>query len=124
MATAKRRAGWRKSTYSDMGNGCVEVDFTSAGVQIRHSKIANSPVIAFTTEQWSAWLAEVTTDRLTNTNGAVTVTAASDTWTVRSLDTAHTLIFDETEWTAFRLGATDGEFAPSLSRELASTWVS
>jgi hypothetical protein len=42
---------------------------------------------------------------------------------VRCPDTGHTLVFDETEWTAFRLGATDGEFAPSpsLSLELAST---
>ncbi len=118
MPTAERRAGWRKSTYSNQANGCVEVDFTSAGVQIRHSKISDSPVIDFTAEQWSAWLAEVTTDRLTNTNGAVTVTAASDSWTVRCLDTGHTLIFDETEWTAFRLGATNGEFDPSLSCEL------
>jgi hypothetical protein len=67
MATAKRRAGWRKSTYSDVANGCVEVDFTSAGVQIRDSKITNSPVIAFTAGQWSAWLAEVTTGHLTST---------------------------------------------------------
>jgi len=121
MATAKRRAGWRKSTYSDVANGCVEVDFTSTGAQIRHSKIADSPVIAFTTGQWSAWLTEVTTDHLTNTNGAVTVTVSPDAWTVHCLDTAYTLVFDETEWTAFRLGATDGEFDPSLSRELAST---
>ncbi|MGH3930395.1 MAG: DUF397 domain-containing protein [Pseudonocardiaceae bacterium] len=121
MATAKARAGWRKSTYSDVANGCVEVDFTSAGAQIRHSKIADSPVIAFTTEQWSAWLTEVTTDHLTNTNGAVTVTVTSNAWTVRSLATGHALVFDETEWTAFRLGATHGEFDPSLSPELAST---
>jgi Domain of unknown function (DUF397) len=121
MPTAKRRAGWRKSTYSDFQNGCVEVDFTSAGAQIRHSKIADSPVITFTTEQWSAWLTEVTADHLTNTNGAVTVTVTPDAWTVRSLHTAHTLVFDETEWTAFRLGATDDEFASSLSPVLAST---
>ncbi|MGH3989624.1 MAG: DUF397 domain-containing protein [Pseudonocardiaceae bacterium] len=120
MATAKRRAGWRKSSYSDMANGCVEVDFTSAGAQIRHSKIAGSPVIAFTTAQWSAWLAEITTDRLTNTNGAVTVTVGPNAWTVRSPDTGRALVFDENEWTAFRLGATAGEFDPSLSRELAS----
>jgi len=66
MATAKLRAGWRKSTYSDMGNGCVEVDFTSGGAQIRDSKLTDSPVIAFATEQWSAWLNEVTTGRLTS----------------------------------------------------------
>ncbi len=121
MPTAERRAGWRKSTYSSQANGCVEVDFTSAGVQIRHSKIADSPVIALTAEQWSAWLTEVTTDHLTNTNGAVTVTVAPNAWTVRNLDTSHTLVFNETEWTAFRLGATDGEFNPTISRELAST---
>jgi hypothetical protein len=121
MATAKRRAGWRKSTYSDVANGCVEVDFTSTGAQIRHSKIADSPVIAFTAEQWSAWLTEVTTDHLTNTNGAVTVTVSPDAWTVHCLNSGHTLVFDETEWTAFRLGTTDGEFDPVLSRELAST---
>jgi hypothetical protein len=125
MATAKRRAGWRKSTYSDMGNGCVEIDFTSTGAQIRHSKIAGSPVITFTTEQWTAWLAEVTTDRITNTNGAVTVTVGPNAWTVCSLDSGQdsgqAMVFDENEWTAFRLGATDGEFDPALSRELAST---
>ncbi|HEY6423941.1 MAG TPA: DUF397 domain-containing protein [Pseudonocardiaceae bacterium] len=113
MATAKRRAGWRKSSYSAQADGCVEVDFTSAGAQIRHSKIAGSPVIAFTTEQWTAWLTEVTTAHLTNTNGAVTVTVAPNAWTVRSLDTGHALVFDDTEWTSFRLGATHGEFSPS-----------
>jgi len=56
--------------------------------------------------------------RLTNTNGAVTV--SPEAWTVRCLDTGHTLVFDETEWTAFRLGATNGEFDPPLSLELVS----
>jgi Domain of unknown function (DUF397) len=117
MAPAKRRAGWRKSTYSGFQNGCVEVDLTNTGAQSRRSKIAGSPVISFTADQWSAWLIEVTTDHLTNTN----VTVSPDAWTVRCLDTAHTLAFDESERTAFRLGATDGEFDHALSRELAST---
>ena len=121
MPTAKRRTAWRKSTYSDMGNGCVEVDLTSAGAQIRHTKIAASPMITFTAEQWSAWLAEVTADHLTGTNGAVTVTTAPGTWTVRCVDTGHTLVFDENEWTAFRRGATDGEFDFSRSPEPIST---
>ena len=121
MPTAKRRAGWRKSTYSDMGNGCVEVDLTRTGAQIRHTKIAASPVIAFTAEQWSAWLAEVTAGHLTGTNGAVTVTTAPNARTVHCVDTGHTLVFDENEWTAFRLGAADGEFDPSRSPEFAST---
>ena len=121
MPTAKRRVGWRKSSYSAQQNGCVEVDLTGAGAQIRHAKIAASPVIAFTAEQWSAWLAEVTADRLIGTNGAVTVTTAPNAWTVRSVDTGDTLVFDENEWTAFRLGAIDGEFGPSRSSELTST---
>ena len=120
MPTAKRRAGWRKSSYSNQANGCVEVDLTSAGAQIRHTKIAASPVIAFTAEQWSTWLAEVTAGHLTGTNGAVTVTTAPNAWTVRCVDTGHTLVFDENEWTAFRLGATDGEFDPSRSPEFAA----
>lgn len=121
MDTAKRRAGWRKSTYSSQANGCVEVDLASSGARIRHSKITDSPVIDFTTEQWAAWLAEVTADHLTGANGAVTVTVRPGAWIVRSIDTATTLVFDENEWTAFRLGATDGEFDPSRSRQLAST---
>ena len=108
MPTAKRRAGWRKSSYSAQQNGCVEVDLTGAGAQIRHTKIADSPVITFTAEQWSAWLAEVT------------VTTAPNAWTVHCVDTGHTLVFDENEWTAFRLGATDGEFDPSRSPEFAA----
>jgi len=46
---------------------------------------------------------------------------APDAWTVRSLDTGHALVFDDNEWTAFRLGTTDGEFNPVLFAELAST---
>jgi len=121
MPTAKRRAGWRKSSYSAQQNGCVEVDLTGAGALIRHTQIADSPVIAFTAEQWSAWLAEVTADHLTGTNGAVTVTTAPNAWIVRCVDTGHTLVFDENEWTAFRLGAADGEFDPSRSPEFTST---
>ncbi len=121
MPTAKRPAGWRKSSYSNQQNGCVEVDLTSAGALIRHTKIADSPVIAFTAQQWSTWLAEVTTDHLTGTNGAVTVTTAPGAWTVRSVTTDATLVFDENEWTAFRLGATDGEFDFSRSSEPVST---
>ena len=120
MPTAKRPAGWRKSSYSNQANGCVEVDLTSAGARIRDTKIADSPVIAFTAEQWSAWLAEVTADHLTGTNGAVTVTTAPNAWTVRSVATDATLVFDENEWIAFRLGAADGEFDPSRSPEFAA----
>ena len=110
MPTAHRRAGWRKSTYSDQANGCVEVRPGSDGMEIRHSKIVDSPVIRFTDEQWSRWLGEVVADNLTNTNGAVTVLVGPGSWTVRDLLTGIELVFDHQEWTAFRLGAKDGEF--------------
>ncbi|MGH3832829.1 MAG: DUF397 domain-containing protein [Pseudonocardiaceae bacterium] len=110
MPTTHRRAGWRKSTYSDFQNGCVEVDLTSDNVQIRHSKIIDSPVISFTEAQWSHWLGEVISEHLTNTNGAVTVLTQPGSWTLRETTTGTELVFDDNEWTAFRLGAKDGEF--------------
>ena len=77
-------------------------------------------MLGFTTEQWAAWLTEVTTDHLTGINGAVIVTTAPGAWTVRSVATAAVLVFDETERTAFRRGATDGEFDPSRTAEPVS----
>ncbi|MDQ2882499.1 MAG: DUF397 domain-containing protein [Actinomycetota bacterium] len=119
MPIAHRRAGWRKSTYSDQQDGCVEVDLAHDGVEIRHSKIDGSPVISFTCEQWTRWLDEVISDQLTNTNGAVTVLARRGSWTVRETSTGTELVYDEQEWTAFRLGAKDGEF-DSLSTSAGS----
>jgi hypothetical protein len=81
---------------------------------LRHSKVPGSPVISFTGEQWARWLGEVVSDNLTNTNGAVTVLVRPGSWTVRDASTGTELVFDEQEWTAFRLGATDGEFDPSV----------
>ncbi len=111
MPTAHRHAGWRKSTYSAQADGCVEVNSSSDGTEIRHSKIIDSPVIRFTGAQWSRWLDEVVSDHLINTNGAVTVLVQAGSWTVRETSTGTELVFDEQEWTAFRLGAKDGEFA-------------
>ena len=56
------------------------------------------------------WLSEVITGQLTDTNGAVAVTERPNAWTVRQLATGIALIFTDVEWTAFRLGAKDGEF--------------
>ncbi len=112
MPTASHRAGWRKSTYSAQANGCVEVNSSSDGVEIRHSKLVDSPVIGFTDVQWSRWLGEVVSGELTNTNGAVTVLVRHGSWTVHDATTGVELVFDEQEWTAFRLGAKDGEFDP------------
>lgn len=39
-----------------VGNRCVEVKRTSDDVQVRDSKLSNSPVLSFTHEEWSAFL--------------------------------------------------------------------
>ncbi|MGH3696898.1 MAG: DUF397 domain-containing protein [Pseudonocardiaceae bacterium] len=110
MSTAHSDGGWRKSTYSGFQNGCVEVRPTSDGMDVRHSKIVDSPVIGFTATQWSRWLDEVGSGALTDTNGAVAVLAGPGSWTVREVSTGTELVFDEQEWTAFRLGIAAGEF--------------
>ena len=54
-------AGWRKSSYSQGANGCVEVTITLPGwVGVRDSKLGTaSPVLACTLPQWHAMLASV-----------------------------------------------------------------
>ena len=56
MTTA---AGWRKSSYSQGQNGCVEVTTELPGwVGVRDSKLgAESPVLAFNLSEWRAMLA-------------------------------------------------------------------
>ncbi|GAB3432791.1 DUF397 domain-containing protein [Actinophytocola sediminis] len=41
MSTTDRRDGWRKSSFSDQGNGCVEIACTLGAV--RDSKNPNGP---------------------------------------------------------------------------------
>lgn len=109
MLTA-RRSDWHKSSHSAHDNGCVEVKMSDTGVAIRDSKLADSPMISFSRQQWSRWLHEVVSDELTNANGVVHVTNHAGTWVVNEVNTETKLMFNEEEWTAFRLGAADGEF--------------
>ncbi|QIS13958.1 DUF397 domain-containing protein [Nocardia arthritidis] len=118
MPTPKR-AGRRTSTYSDHGSGCVAVDFISDAsgtatelVEVTHSKIANSPAILFTPTEWNAWQDEVAADKLANSNGRVSVVVREEHWHVSDNDSNVSLTFNETEWTAFRKGVLDLEFAP------------
>lgn len=52
-------AGWRKSSYSQGANGCVEVTTELPGwVGVRDSKLGtDSPVLAFTQSEWHTTLA-------------------------------------------------------------------
>lgn len=49
---------WRKSSYSNYTNECVEV---ADGVRVRDSKDPGGLVLAFTPAQWAAFLAECVT---------------------------------------------------------------
>ncbi len=105
MTTPGWRAGWRTSTRSNNGTDCVEVDFTTTGVEMRDSKAhGTGPIINFTPTQWAAFL-----DDLSSGGGAVTVTHQNGTG-VRSTTSGVTLQFTPAEWSAFVAGVQDGEF--------------
>lgn len=59
LAALTTAAGWRKSSYSQAINGCVEVTTELPGwVGVRDSKLGtDSPVLACTRSQWRATLA-------------------------------------------------------------------
>lgn len=52
-------AGWRKSSYSDGANNCVEVTTELPGwVGVRDTKLGlASPILSFTRPEWHAMLA-------------------------------------------------------------------
>jgi hypothetical protein len=49
-------ASWRKATASNTG-GCVEITDTAAQVWVRDSKDRQGPVLFFTRQEWTAFLA-------------------------------------------------------------------
>ncbi|GAB1326679.1 DUF397 domain-containing protein [Streptomyces sennicomposti] len=51
---------WFKSSYStDDGPACVEVARTPVAVHVRDSKHSQSPQLAFSSQQWSAFIENV-----------------------------------------------------------------
>ncbi|MFI7430749.1 DUF397 domain-containing protein [Micromonospora sp. NPDC049836] len=50
---------WRKSTRSDGGSNCVEVSDATDGsvMRVRDSKDRTGPTLAFTGDEWAAFIA-------------------------------------------------------------------
>ncbi|MFF3072859.1 DUF397 domain-containing protein [Kitasatospora sp. NPDC057904] len=51
-------ASWRKSTYSNGGGGCVEVDDAHPG-RVRDSKDPDGPALVFPAEAWRSFVSAV-----------------------------------------------------------------
>jgi predicted secreted Zn-dependent protease len=50
--------GWRKSSYCG-SNACVEVAQSADAILVRDSKDPASPVLSFTKDEWTAFVAGV-----------------------------------------------------------------
>ncbi|WP_344259582.1 DUF397 domain-containing protein [Streptomyces sodiiphilus] len=61
---APRTGGWRKSTYSNGAEGCVEVAGLPGGLAVRDSKDPAIPGFRAGTGAWNAFVRAVGTDRL------------------------------------------------------------
>ncbi|MCP9209239.1 DUF397 domain-containing protein [Streptomyces cucumeris] len=49
-------APWRKSSFSDGANGCVEItDLPGGGVALRDSKNPDFPALRYTAAEWDAF---------------------------------------------------------------------
>jgi hypothetical protein len=55
-STAPASAQWRKSSYSGGGNQCVEVADLGAAVAVRDSKNPDAGHLAFSADNWRAFL--------------------------------------------------------------------
>ncbi len=62
-APVAARIRWRKSSYSNAGNACVEVGQAEIAYAVRDSKNPDTGYLIFGAEAWKAFLADVKTGR-------------------------------------------------------------
>jgi hypothetical protein len=55
---------WRKSSYSESANGCVEAADLAGRVGVRDSRDPHGPVQLYTTRQWSHFVSAVRSGEL------------------------------------------------------------
>jgi hypothetical protein len=61
---------WRRSTYSNSNNNCVEIAILDSGhVVVRDSKNEYGVVLAFTPAEWAAFIQGVLDGQFNNTHG-------------------------------------------------------
>lgn len=119
MADAGRPAAWSMSRSLNLGwthGGRVDsramvTRLAWPGVSLLRDTDGPDvgPVITFTAEQWTAFLAEVTVG-MPSTNGVVEVIHTDGDTQVHGVATGVRLRFTQSEWAAFRAGVRDGEF--------------
>jgi hypothetical protein len=61
LASLNQAATWRKSSYSEGANNCVEItDELPGWIGVRDSKLGpDSPILVFTHAEWAAFTAAV-----------------------------------------------------------------
>lgn len=59
----RNRPLWRKSSYSNAQASCVEVAAPAGAVAVRDTKDREGPALAFSPQEWRAFLTEIKTGR-------------------------------------------------------------
>ena len=59
QAPEAARFRWRKSSYSNAGNACVEVSQAGAGYAVRDSKNPGAGYLTFGADAWTALVSDV-----------------------------------------------------------------